>query len=122
MTEEALFFFCDEAACKADPKFYESFDMDERWEIIRAILKVGLEESAKLIESTPIYHGQTGYVAIQERDRAIVETIRRLCACGRPGGDPLSNCEECAASDLRAAAESFLDAMASPVSEGVTDD
>lgn len=35
---DALLFKCDEAACKLDPRFYEAFDMDERWEIIRAIL------------------------------------------------------------------------------------
>lgn len=28
-----------EAACKADPMFYEIFAMDDRWDIIRAILK-----------------------------------------------------------------------------------
>jgi hypothetical protein len=39
MTEDALIFVCDEAACKADLMFYEMFPMDERWDIIRAILK-----------------------------------------------------------------------------------
>lgn len=39
MTKEALIFLCDEAACKADPMFYEIFAMDDRWDIIRAILK-----------------------------------------------------------------------------------
>jgi hypothetical protein len=39
MTEEALVFVCDEAACKEDPLFYEMFPMDDRWAIIRAILK-----------------------------------------------------------------------------------
>ena len=39
MTEEALIFLCDEAACKEDPFFYEMFTMDDRWDIIRAILK-----------------------------------------------------------------------------------
>lgn len=39
MTEEALVFICDEAACKADRMFYEAFEMDDRWAIIRAILK-----------------------------------------------------------------------------------
>jgi hypothetical protein len=39
MTEEALIFFCDEAACKEDLMFYEIFAMDDRWAIIRAILK-----------------------------------------------------------------------------------
>ena len=36
--DEALLFFCDEAACKEDPMFYEIFTMDDRWSIIRAIL------------------------------------------------------------------------------------
>jgi hypothetical protein len=39
MTEEALVFVCDEAACREDAMFYEMFTMDERWQIIRAILK-----------------------------------------------------------------------------------
>jgi hypothetical protein len=39
MTEEALVFVCDEAACKTDSMFYEMFTMEERWAIIRAILK-----------------------------------------------------------------------------------
>jgi hypothetical protein len=39
MTEEGLVFVCDEAACKTDVMFYEMFTMEERWEIIRAILK-----------------------------------------------------------------------------------
>jgi hypothetical protein len=39
MTEEGLIFVCDEAACKSDPMFYEIFAMDDRWDIIRAILK-----------------------------------------------------------------------------------
>ena len=39
MTEEGLLFVCDEAACKADRMFYEFFEMDDRWDIIRAILK-----------------------------------------------------------------------------------
>lgn len=39
MTEETLVFLCDEAACREDAMFYEMFTMDERWEIIRAILK-----------------------------------------------------------------------------------
>jgi hypothetical protein len=39
MTEEALVFVCDEAACKEDSMFYEMFTMDERWAIIRAVLK-----------------------------------------------------------------------------------
>lgn len=37
--EEALVFVCDEAACKEDRLFYELFTMDDRWAIIRAILK-----------------------------------------------------------------------------------
>lgn len=39
MTEEALIFVCDEAACKEDPFFYEVFEMNDRWAIIRAVLK-----------------------------------------------------------------------------------
>lgn len=39
MTEEGLIFICDEAACKEDPFFYEIFPMDDRWAIIRAVLK-----------------------------------------------------------------------------------
>lgn len=39
MTEEALIFICDEAACHEDPMFYEIFTMDDRWSIIRAIIK-----------------------------------------------------------------------------------
>lgn len=39
MTEEALVFVCDEAACKEDLMFYQMFTMDERWAIIRAVLK-----------------------------------------------------------------------------------
>lgn len=39
MTEEGLLFICDEAACKADSMFYELFPMEDRWDIIKAILK-----------------------------------------------------------------------------------
>jgi hypothetical protein len=39
MTEDALLFLCDEAACHEDPMFYEIFSMDDRWDIIRTILK-----------------------------------------------------------------------------------
>ena len=39
MTEDALVFLCDEAACREDPMFYEIFAIDDRWAIIRAILK-----------------------------------------------------------------------------------
>ena len=35
---DALVFVCDEAACHVDPMFYEIFTMDDRWDIIRAIL------------------------------------------------------------------------------------
>jgi hypothetical protein len=38
-TDDAVIFICDEAACKLDARFYETFDMDERWAIIRAVLK-----------------------------------------------------------------------------------
>lgn len=37
---DTLVFVCDEAACKADRRFYEAFEMDDRWAIIRAILAV----------------------------------------------------------------------------------
>ena len=37
--DDALLFACDEAACHNDPMFYEIFAMDDRWDIIRAILK-----------------------------------------------------------------------------------
>ncbi len=37
-SDEATVFQCDEAACALDARFYETFDMDERWRIIRAIL------------------------------------------------------------------------------------
>jgi hypothetical protein len=40
MTGEGLIFKCDEAACRLDARFYETFEMDERWEIIRAVLGV----------------------------------------------------------------------------------
>lgn len=36
---DSVVFRCDEAACRADARFYEAFDMDERWVIIRAILE-----------------------------------------------------------------------------------
>jgi hypothetical protein len=36
---DALVFACDEAACRTDRMFYEVFGMDDRWDIIRAILK-----------------------------------------------------------------------------------
>jgi hypothetical protein len=39
MTEEALLFVCDEAACKEDAMFYEIFSMEDRWAIIKAVLK-----------------------------------------------------------------------------------
>jgi hypothetical protein len=41
MTEaltDGLLFACDEAACAKDARFYEALAMDDRWEIIRAIL------------------------------------------------------------------------------------
>lgn len=37
-----------------------------------------IETCAKLVETAPIYHGQTGYVAIQQRDKRIAEAIRGL--------------------------------------------
>lgn len=42
MTEQpsdALLFACDEASCHENPLFYEIFTMDDRWDIIRAVLK-----------------------------------------------------------------------------------
>lgn len=39
---DAVVFKCDEAACRLDARFYEGFDMDERWEIIRAILEAAV--------------------------------------------------------------------------------
>jgi hypothetical protein len=36
---DALLFVCDEAACRKDRMFYEIFAMDDRWDIIRAILE-----------------------------------------------------------------------------------
>jgi len=40
--DEALLFFCDEAACHEDPMFYEIFTMDDRWSIIRVILDASI--------------------------------------------------------------------------------
>jgi hypothetical protein len=45
--DEALLFRCDEAACHADPMFYEIFTMDDRWSIIRVILDAAVQ-SGKL--------------------------------------------------------------------------
>ena len=43
--DEALVFACDEAACRADRRFYGMFTMEDRWSIIRAVLKAaGLPE------------------------------------------------------------------------------
>ena len=42
---EALLFACDEAACHEDPMFYEIFTMENRWDIIRTILKAAAAHS-----------------------------------------------------------------------------
>jgi hypothetical protein len=44
--DDALIFVCDEAACHEDPMFYEIFPMDERWSIIRAIIKAAKAHEA----------------------------------------------------------------------------
>ena len=45
-TDEALVFACDEAACREDPMFYELFTMEDRWSIIRAVIKVTVSRRA----------------------------------------------------------------------------
>lgn len=50
MTEEGLLFVCDEAACGKDRRFYETFELDERWAIIRAILNAA-DEAPRLTET-----------------------------------------------------------------------
>ena len=62
---EGLIFACDEAACREDIMFYEVFSMDDRWDIIRAVLK-----AARKYEATPdrphglardvVYRDETG--------------------------------------------------------------
>jgi hypothetical protein len=37
-SDDAIVFRWDEAACRIDSRFYEAFDIDKRWNIIRAIL------------------------------------------------------------------------------------
>lgn len=50
-----------------------------------------VEACAKLVEEAPIYHGQTGYVAIQQRDKRIAGTIRALLASPAPSGEPVTS-------------------------------
>ena len=52
--DEALVFACDEAACREDRMFYEMFTMEDRWSIIRAVLKAaGLPEMPEIAGPSP---------------------------------------------------------------------
>lgn len=56
---DGLLFRCDEAACHLDARFYESFDMDERWAIIRTILDAALIPPLLCVTPRPLSHSQS---------------------------------------------------------------
>lgn len=57
---DALLFVCDEAACRKDRMFYEIFAMDDRWDIIRAILEAADDKASAhspQVSATEADHG-----------------------------------------------------------------